>query len=160
MIQHWLQRWKIPTPLAWLLTVGAGICLGVGGYTFLFAHGLSYVSNDPAVCANCHVMQPYYDGWVKGTHHGIATCNDCHTPHDLVGKYLTKADNGFHHSKAFTLQNYPDQIQIRKVSSAIVEQNCLRCHADLVGGILDGAHQRGEAAGCVRCHGGVGHGLE
>ena len=85
----------------WLASVGFGMCAGLGIYTFLYANGLSYVSNDPVVCANCHVMQPYYSGWVKNSHHTVAVCNDCHTPHDFIGKYITKASNGFHHSMAF-----------------------------------------------------------
>ena len=32
-----------------LLAVAAGIFLGIGGYTFLYAEGLSYMSDDPEV---------------------------------------------------------------------------------------------------------------
>src|SRR5262249_11202745 len=81
------------------LTVILGITAGLGVYTFLFAQGLSYFSNDPAGCANCHIMQEQYDGWLKSSHHAAATCNDCHVPHDFVGKYMSKASNGFWHSK-------------------------------------------------------------
>ena len=31
------------------------------------------------------------------------TCNDCHVPHDFLGKYTSKASNGFWHSAHFTL---------------------------------------------------------
>jgi cytochrome c nitrite reductase small subunit len=33
-----------------------GLAVGVGGYTFVYAKGYSYLTNDPAACANCHVM--------------------------------------------------------------------------------------------------------
>jgi len=38
-----------------------GVLLGIGGTTFNYAEGLSYLSTDPAACANCHIMQPQYD---------------------------------------------------------------------------------------------------
>lgn len=155
-----LRRLHISARLMWVLTVGLGLCAGVGVYTFLYANGLSYVSNNPAVCANCHVMQSYYDGWAKGTHHAVAVCNDCHTPHDLIGKYMTKAENGFHHSRAFTLQNFREPIRIRQKNAAIVEHNCLRCHAEVVTSIVGHAGRKDDTPDCVRCHAGVGHGLE
>ena len=144
----------------WLASVGFGMCAGLGIYTFLYANGLSYVSNDPVVCANCHVMQPYYSGWVKNSHHTVAVCNDCHTPHDFIGKYITKASNGFHHSMAFTLQNFNDPIRIREKNARIVEDNCLRCHEEMVAGLVEHAGMRGEGPHCVRCHGGIGHGID
>jgi len=69
-----------------------GAALGLGAYTFVYARGYSYFSNDPAACANCHVMRDYFDSWQRSSHHASAVCNDCHTPHPLVGKYLTKAE--------------------------------------------------------------------
>jgi len=48
------------------LTAGSfGVLLGLGGTTFDYAEGLSYLSTDPAACANCHIMQPQYDAWHK-----------------------------------------------------------------------------------------------
>src|SRR5688572_32577853 len=40
----------------------------------------------------------HFDAWNKSSHRAVATCNDCHTPHNLVGKYTVKAKNGFWHS--------------------------------------------------------------
>ena len=82
--------------LGGLLLLGAlaGVLLGVGGYTFHYAEGLSYLSTDPAACVNCHIMQPQYDSWQKSSHHAVASCVDCHLPHDFIGKYIAKAENG------------------------------------------------------------------
>ena len=77
-------------PVLAIITVGAAI--GTGGYTFIYAKGSSYLTNDPSACANCHVMRAEYDGWIKSSHHDVAVCNDCHTPHDLVGKYTLRGD--------------------------------------------------------------------
>lgn len=141
----------LPVPLT-LVAAAAGLAIGVGGYAFWYAKGSSYLGNDPATCANCHVMGPYYAGWVKAPHHGVATCNDCHTPDGPISKYVVKATNGWHHSLAFTLGNFPDAIQARPESKAVVEANCKRCHSDLVDTMVHG----GEMS-CARCHASVGH---
>jgi cytochrome c nitrite reductase small subunit len=129
----------------------AGLAVGIGGYAFAYAKGTSYLGNDPATCANCHVMNSQYDGWQSSSHHGIATCNDCHTPSG-VGKYLTKATNGYHHSMAFTVGGFPDVIRARAESRAVIEGQCRACHADLVQSMTAG----GEVS-CIRCHDSVGH---
>ena len=64
-----------------------GLAAGIGGYTFIYAKGGSYLVDDPAACANCHVMQEQYDGWLQSSHRAVAGCNDCHTPHGLAPKY-------------------------------------------------------------------------
>ena len=68
-----------------------GVVLGLSGYTFYYAEGGSYLSNDPKACVNCHVMREQYDGWQKASHHAVATCNDCHTPHAFIPKMLFSA---------------------------------------------------------------------
>src|SRR5436190_16559621 len=108
--------------------VTLGAALGVGGYTFLYARGASYFTNNPQACANCHVMQPYYDGWIKSSHRAVAVCNDCHAPHDnVVHKYWVKGDNGFWHSLKFTTGKFPDNIQMREVNRRVTENACLHC---------------------------------
>lgn len=136
------------------LVLTAGAMLGLGTYTFVYAKGFSYLSNNPAACANCHVMGDYYGSWMKGPHRNAAVCNDCHTPHDLIGKYTTKAANGFAHSLAFTFGGFPDSIAIKGGSRRIVENSCRRCHVAIVEAI-EGSHS-GELS-CIRCHADAGH---
>ena len=87
-----------------------GALLGLGSYTFVYAEGTSYLSNDPRACVNCHVMREQYDAWQKTSHHAAATCNDCHVPQDLFGKYLAKAIHGYRHSKAYTFEDFHEPI--------------------------------------------------
>lgn len=144
-----------------VLSALIGAFIGAGAFTFGYAHGASYLSNDPRACVNCHVMREQYDGWQKASHHAVATCNDCHVPHDLVGKYIAKVDHGWRHSKAFTLQNFHEPIRITKADLEIVENNCRRCHEALVQNIDmigHGSIAGGGQTSCVRCHGHVGHG--
>ena len=132
-----------------------GLAIGLGGYTFVYAKGYSYLSHDPSACANCHVMSDYYSGWLKGSHRSAAACNDCHTPPDVVGKYTTKALNGFFHSFAFTSGRFPDTIAINDRNRAITESACRHCHQEIVSAI-DGPH-RNQAISCLQCHATVGH---
>ncbi len=141
----------LPVPLA-LAAATAGVALGMGAYAFHYAKGSSYLGNDPASCANCHVMGAHYAGWLAGPHHNAATCNDCHTPAGAVPKYVVKTRNGWRHSMAFTTGEYPDAILARPESLAVVEANCRRCHEDLV----DVMDPRGDVS-CIRCHASVGH---
>ena len=129
---------------------------GIGLYTFVYAKGASYMTNDPAACANCHVMQDHYDAWSRGSHHAVATCNDCHTPHDFLGKYLTKGINGYNHSLAFTTGRFHEPIQINARNRAVTEATCRACHADVVHAI-DTLPPDGEPMSCIRCHSSVGH---
>ena len=161
--------------------IAIGLAVGLGGFTFVYARGASYLTNDPQACANCHIMEEHFSAWIKSSHHTVATCNDCHTPHDLVGKYTTKAMNGFWHSFYFTTGNFPDPLRITPRNHEITEEACRYCHAPIVesidaehlqaagraeAGMLQGG---GGAAGhapsdpeefsCVRCHRHVGHWL-
>lgn len=142
------------TAFGFFVTACTGVVLGMAAFTFNYAEGLSYLSDDPAACVNCHIMREQYDGWRKSTHHATATCNDCHVPHDLVGRYLTKVEHGFRHSKGFTFQDFHEPIQIKASSLQIVEHNCVRCHQTLVSELP----HYGEQVDCAQCHRGIGHG--
>lgn len=143
-----------------LLSVLLGSVLGLGLFTFSYGEGLSYFSTDPRACVNCHIMNEQYDSWQKAGHHQSAKCVDCHLPHDLVGKYIAKADNGWRHSKAFTLQNFHEPIQITPRNADILQANCVRCHGQFVHELVAGARLPSrESVQCVHCHRGVGHGV-
>lgn len=146
---------KIATFAGLLAGATMGLALGVGVFTFGYAKGGSYLTNDPKACVNCHVMQEQYDGWEKSSHRSVATCNDCHTPAGLVPKYWTKAQNGFWHSFYFTTGDYHEPIQITKRNRKVTEQSCRKCHADIVETIE--GHRAGDETSCIRCHRSVGH---
>lgn len=135
----------------------AGSLAGLAVFTFIYAKGYSYITNDPEACRNCHVMNQVFENWSKGGHQHVAVCNDCHVPHNLVGKLITKADNGFHHSYAFTFKEVPVAIKAREASAVIVQENCIRCHAALAAPAACGATGGEPALRCVACHREVGH---
>jgi cytochrome c nitrite reductase small subunit len=133
-----------------------GLVVGVGAFTFHYAEGTSYLSDDPAACANCHIMWEQYDSWTASSHSPAVGCVDCHLPHGPVTKWLSKAENGWNHSVAFTLQNYPDPIRIKPRNLRIVQTNCVSCHGDLVHTTLP-TDRSGLDFGCTHCHVEVGH---
>lgn len=146
-----------PAPL-WAklaLTALFGGILGLSLFTVTYAEATSYLSDDPQACRNCHLMNDVYDAWSRGPHHAVATCNDCHIPHEFPDKYVVKALNGWNHSLAFTLENFPEPIRITPANKVVTQANCVSCHADSVSLIvhLDPV----EPLDCARCHEAVGH---
>jgi cytochrome c nitrite reductase small subunit len=146
-------------PFTWpviLFAIVLGLFAGVGTFTFGYGKGASYLSNDPQSCVNCHVMQDHMDSWQQSSHHHVAVCNDCHLPHDPVGKWVTKADNGFFHSLAFTLGGFKDPIRIKPRNRRVTQGTCIDCHRDFVHNLLP-ARKGGDMLNCVHCHADVGH---
>ena len=134
-----------------------GLAGGLGGFTFVYAHGASYLTDDPRACANCHVMEEQYAGWTKSSHRAVAVCNDCHTPPGFLAKYGTKAINGFNHSFAFTTGRFPEPIRITERNRRVTESACRKCHAAIVDAIDAGPPPEAGRLACISCHRNVGH---
>ena len=133
-----------------------GIPAGIGAFTFVYAHGFSYLSPDPRACVNCHIMNDQYSAWLKSGHRHAATCVECHLPASGLAKWVAKADHGFRHSMAFTLQNFKEPIEITPHDRALAQENCLRCHGDFVQAVHTSS--TGRELDCMHCHAGAGHG--
>jgi cytochrome c nitrite reductase small subunit len=148
---------RSPVRLAsFVVAILLGVLIALGAYTFVYAKGYSYVTNDPAACANCHVMENHYRAWMKSSHRQVAVCNDCHTPPGLVPKYAIKGINGFNHSFAFTTGRFPEPIRITPRNANVTEKACRKCHEDIVSAI-EGPNPETNRLSCVRCHATVGH---
>ena len=155
--QNRLAEWR--GRVRWLAITTAiafGSMTGLGAFTFNYGGGSAYLSNDPAACANCHVMQSHYDSWQNSSHRHVATCNDCHLPHHFLGKWITKVDNGLLHSWAFTTGNFHEPIQIKPRNRRVTQKACLDCHQDFVHAMLP-ADKNGDMLNCIHCHYSVGH---
>lgn len=129
------------------------VSLGVGLYATDFT---AYLGDDPATCNNCHVMDNVYESWYHAGHQEWAVCNDCHVPHSFVSKYLVKAQSGYHHVSAFMLGNIPAAIRAKPASREVVQENCIRCHQEMVSTITDGAMPLDRF--CFECHRDTAHG--
>jgi cytochrome c nitrite reductase small subunit len=138
-----------------------GAMIGLGTFTFTYGQGQSYMSTNPATCANCHIMWDHYDSWSKSSHAHVAGCADCHLPAHGLHKWFSKAENGFNHSWAFTFDNFHEPIQIKPRNARILQANCVRCHQATVDTMLPPGHPNPtahDATSCVHCHSYVGHG--
>jgi len=138
-----------------ILAAVLGGARGLAHLTLLNASGPSYLFDDPKTCMNCHIMRAQFDAWNRSSHRAAATCNACHTPHNIAGKYAVKAINGWNHSAAFTTGRYPDPIMIKSMNNGIASDNCHRCHETMVSRMFT-SYARNDID-CTSCHGSVGH---
>jgi len=120
-------EWR--TPVLILL----GIFTGLGLSTFYISNAVSYLSDDPAACINCHVMVPEYSTWERSSHGQKTNCNDCHVPQDnIFSKFYFKAQDGLRHSFMFTFRMEPQVIRIKEAGKNVVQENCIRCHQNYI----------------------------
>lgn len=151
-------QWRLPVILL------LGVLVGIGGVVFKQSNAISYLSDKPETCMNCHVMTPQYATWQRGSHGRVATCNDCHVPHDnIVNTYLFKAQDGMRHATIFTARLEPQVIRIKQAGINVVQENCKRCHENLIHltSITNVTGEMREDEGallCWDCHREVPHG--
>jgi cytochrome c nitrite reductase small subunit len=139
--------------------VTLGMAAGMGLFVLHVSRAASYLSDKPETCMNCHVMTTQYVTWQHGSHAGVATCNDCHVPHtSLLAKYGFKAEDGLWHATVFTMRWEPQTIRLSARAVPVVEDNCRRCHAQVVAEVAPAAHQAGDLH-CWECHREVPHGF-
>lgn len=129
-----LLAWLEP-PLPWKMpvTVLLGIFCGLALFVVYISNAPSYLGDKPETCINCHVMIPHYANWAHNSHGRVATCNDCHVPHDnILGKYFFKATDGLNHATKFTLRLERQVIIMEEETREMVQENCIRCHEKTV----------------------------
>ena len=140
-----------------LATVAVGMAIGVGVFGIGYSELPSYFSTDPQNCANCHVMQSHYDAWSYGSHRAVATCDDCHLPHNNpVNRLLVQAEDGMLHGYKFTTGDYPKNIVIRESSLAVANEACLHCHGVMTSS-MRASMPADETITCTHCHQNIGH---
>lgn len=124
------DRWKLPVAFV------SGVFAGLGLYTFVISNAVSYLSDAPETCINCHIMIPQYSTWRHSGHGRETNCNDCHVPHNnFLNKYYFKAKDGMRHATIFTLRAEPEVIRIKEDGQRVVQENCKRCHEFLIANV-------------------------
>ncbi len=161
------ERWRKTFPslrMQRAFAVISGTMVGMFLLIFHISNAASYLSDEPETCINCHIMRPEYISWQHNSHGRVATCNDCHVPHEnFIRKYYFKATDGMRHATMFTLKLEPQVIKIGEPGKTVVQENCLRCHIDLVNPVSISAingnnYKHGEGKLCWDCHRDVPHG--
>ncbi len=121
------KKWKFP------VLIITGSIIGLIAFILYTSNAVSYLSDNPETCINCHIMTPQYSTWQHSSHRENATCNDCHVPHNNVfNKYYFKAKDGLRHASMFTLRMEPQVIFIHEAGKEVVHNNCIRCHSELL----------------------------
>jgi cytochrome c nitrite reductase small subunit len=160
-----ILRALIP-PKKWQLVVVVllGVIAGLGMFIMRESNAVSYLGDDPKTCVNCHVMTTQYTTWQNSSHSNVASCNDCHVPHDnFVKKYAFKAKDGLYHATIFTMRAEPEVITMHKPGQEVVQQNCIRCHSPQVtdakaSSWIEGHYENRTDRTCWDCHREVPHG--
>ena len=151
-------RWQLP------VIVLLGVMVGIVLLLFKASNAHSYLSDKPETCINCHVMYSQYASWNHSSHREVATCNDCHVPQDNVFRtYFFKASDGLRHATIFTARAEPQVIKIKQAGIGVVQENCIRCHFDLISmvsviQVTGKNHETGQGARCWDCHRETPHG--
>ena len=143
------------------------LVVGMFAYVVKASNMLSYLSEDPKVCINCHSMNTQYATWQHSSHRERATCVACHLPKEsLTDKIFAKSRDGFNHSIAMTFRTYQfTNIRISENAKKRIQANCIRCHREIVSQITTNSklYQSKEVSmqvdrKCWECHRDVPHG--
>ena len=147
----------LPLEFRWAIYALGGVILGMLVVTARVSEAYSYISDDPKACVNCHIMTTQYASWERSSHREVATCNDCHVPHEnIVRKYAFKAKDGMRHSFMFTFRMEPQVIRAIPASKQAIYDNCLRCHEQKQLSRVNLLCTSGRS--CTDCHRYVPHG--
>ena len=137
---------------SWQIAVctSVGVVLGLALLLVRIANAVSYLSDSPDTCMNCHVMTDDYSSWKRGSHGRVTVCVDCHVPHsNMVAKAAFKGTDGLKHSYVFTMRREPQVLRLSDGAIPVVQSNCLRCHSDQLAMVrLAGSSERK----CWDCH--------
>jgi cytochrome c nitrite reductase small subunit len=131
---------KLPLGIAILAAV-----IALGYFAFV-TDAPAYGGSAPETCNKYHAP---HEKWTE--------CVDCHLPHEnIVVYYLEKGRQGAKDVYAFTTGNIPVAIRASDKTKSIIQDNCLRCHKNMVESIVMGTQPFDRH--CWDCHRAVSHG--
>ncbi|MEW6661154.1 MAG: NapC/NirT family cytochrome c [Bacillota bacterium] len=140
-------RLRIRSPL--LIGAVIAITFLVGG-----VHSVNSATKEASFCVSCHVMEPAYGTWSHSAHREVVDCGGCHSDQrNYLTKTYSKAMAGAKHMYVYALGDIPPRIRIAKENTALVQQNCLRCHGEVARNLQMDADRR-----CTDCHRFTPHG--
>lgn len=139
---------KTPSRCKWKLFLLAFVC-GVG--SVLVANATIEYTDQRAFCGQCHSMEGVAVTHKNSTHAQFS-CNECHTPANLVAKLPYKAQVGFHDIFVTVTGTVPSTIHATSSMKEVVKANCIRCHSTTISTVAMDVKPF-----CVDCHKSVPH---
>ena len=119
--------------------------------------GLMLLTKHPALgldgaefCGSCHVMDEQVESYLHSAHRLGTKCGDCHVPHSLVPGATYKAYTGTKDFIGVLRDKDPYEIEVSPLGQEIIQENCLRCHEDLLH--MVGDTEKGGGKYCFDCH--------
>jgi cytochrome c nitrite reductase small subunit len=154
------KKKTLPQPWKTLIIIGLGVIAGLGLVIVDASRAISYLSDEPETCVNCHVMNTQYATWQRSSHHNVATCTDCHVPHNnVLDKYYFKAKDGMRHAFVFAFRLEPQVIRLSHGADKVIQDNCRRCHSHAMQAInVARSGTESHTLLCWECHRDVPHG--
>jgi cytochrome c nitrite reductase small subunit len=101
-------------------------------------------------CGRCHVMEEQVSTYLHSPHANAANCGDCHDPHGLVTGSAFAAYTGTRDVYRVVTNTIPPEIRTTNLSKIVIQNNCLRCHGDIMSDIGNTSHNGGSY--CFHCH--------
>lgn len=142
--KKYLEKNSLKLILLGALAAVAGLAVAGGGIAY---------ADKASFCSSCHSMRHVAVTWQMSNHRQFS-CGDCHLPQDnIVNKMVVKGQTGMHDTYHEFLRDYPDTIRISAKGRAIVNGNCLRCHAYTVANTFMSVGGQE----CTKCHRGMIH---
>lgn len=118
---------------------------------------LNNVLDGPDFCGSCHFMEPWAKTWYHSSHQEVASCGDCHIPHNLITGSFYKAYTGSRDAVETLTGQIPRAFLISNHGSKVVHNNCLECHSDFMRLVGDTKANGGNY--CFKCHRNTPHSL-
>ncbi len=107
--------------------------LGLGSFLLVGPPQLLAISESPAFCASCHVMEEEHTAWSHAGAHRRIRCVDCHLPNgNPLEHYVWKSIDGMKDVVFFHSGMVPDRIALSSHGAKVMQNNCIRCHAETV----------------------------
>ena len=128
-----------------------GVLVVLGAVAFFVMFGPPHLAEqfaEPEFCASCHVMEPQFAAFQQSRHRWLESCHDCHLPHgNVVSYYFWEGVVGARDLLYWNIGRIPEHITARERSRVWIDDNCRRCHSD----VITGTHPEPDRM-CWECH--------
>ncbi|NLB87748.1 MAG: cytochrome C nitrite reductase [Syntrophomonadaceae bacterium] len=138
---------KWPAIIAGLVALSFGMMLLIKSP----ALGLSEAS----FCGQCHAMDEQVNTYLHSSHANVTNCGDCHSPDNLVIGSIHSAYTGARDVYRVVTNTTPPVITATDLTRDILQDNCIRCHGEIIGNIGDTSQNGG--TNCFECHQSIVH---